>query len=67
MREILKARHAELVAERERNGEQMIAVRSALAKLERTDYGYGIALGEIERLLAQCEPVPNEETPHDLA
>lgn len=60
---ILTARHAELVAAREQNSQRILELRGLLAQVEHADYGYSVALGEIERLLAQldaAQPAPTD-------
>jgi hypothetical protein len=60
---ILTARHAELVAAREQNSRHILELRGLLAQAEQADYGYSVALGEIERLLAQldaAQPAPTD-------
>ena len=48
----LAARHAELVAARERNAAKLRELRAALAQAERDDYAFAAVVGELERLLA---------------
>lgn len=47
----LAARHAELVAARERNAAKLRELRAALAQAERDDYAFAAVVGELERLL----------------
>ena len=54
----LAARHAELVAARERNAAKLRELRAALAQAERDDYAFAAVVGELERLLAQMPPGP---------
>lgn len=60
----LTARHAELVAARERNAAQLRELRAALAQAERDDYAFAAVIGELERLLAQpAAPAPATPAP----
>lgn len=55
----LTARHAELVAARERNAAQLRELRQKTAQAERDDYAFAAVIGELERLLAQpATPAP---------
>lgn len=61
MHAILTARHGELVAAREQNSRHILELRGLLAQAEQADYGYSVALGEIERLLAQAHAREDED------
>lgn len=63
----LAARHAELVAARERNAAKLRELRAALAQAERDDYAFAAVVGELERLLAQCRPGQSAEDGPDPA
>ncbi len=57
-REQIEQRHAELVAARQTNTTHIAQLRAALMQAEQQDYGFAIAIGELERLLPDLAAPP---------